>query len=275
MQFLHRRQLLQGRSKVALLAVLFVALAAGTARAYRPFDLTDADVAKRHNIEVAMGPAEFKRVGSEHSLLAPNLSIAYGLATGRELTIEGGNLVALESAPDVPRMQIADVALTVKQVLRPGSLQDKPGWSVAMEPAILFPSRGELHLGAAASLLLSNASKHGTTHFNVEGERLPEAKNAGSVGMIYEAGSHFGVAPAIELKSEAVQGGPPEHSLMFGLIYVPGEEAEYDVALRFARNGDDNIFEVRAGLTWQMSAHKVLEEAGEVVGMPPPRRRRH
>src|ERR1700704_5853549 len=81
--------------RTALGAVLFTALLAGSARAYRPFDLTDADVAKRHNFEIELGPAEFVGVDSEHSLRAPSLAINYGLATGRELVLEGANHVAL------------------------------------------------------------------------------------------------------------------------------------------------------------------------------------
>jgi hypothetical protein len=259
----------------AMIAVLLTALIASAAQAYRPFDLTDADVAKRHNFEIELGPAELIGVDSEHSLRAPNLSINYGLATGRELVLEGANRVALKATPGEPRSSLEDVAFAMKQVLRRGSLQDESGLSVAMEDAILIPERGENHLGAAANLILSSASKRGTTHFNLEAERLPEARNAGSAGVIFEASDHFGIAPAIELKIEAVKGGPPEHSVIFGLIYVPGEEAEYDLAVRLAQAADERIFEIRAGLTWQMSLHKVLEKAGEVVGIPHPRRRRH
>ena len=255
----------------AVVAVLFTALIAGVAHAYRPFDLTDADVATRHNFEIALGPAEYARVDAEHSLRAPNLSINYGLATGRELVLEGANHVALESTPGEPRMKLEGLAFAFKQVMRRGGLQDEPGPSIAMEDAILFPERGEKHLGAAVNLIASSASKLGTAHFNVEGERLAEGRNAGLAGVIFEASDHFGIAPAIELKVEAVDGGLPEHSAILGLIYVPGRETEYDVAVRLAQSGDERIFEVRAGMTWQVSAHEVLQKAG----LESPRRRRH
>ena len=35
------------------------------------------------------------------------------------------------------------------------------------------------------------------------------------------------------------------------------------------------MFEVRAGLTFQLSVHTVIEKAEEAVGLPPPHRRRH
>jgi hypothetical protein len=251
--------------------VMFTVLIAGVAHAYRPFDLTDADVATRHNFEIELGPAEFISVDSEHSLRAPNLSINYGLATGRELVLEGANHVALESTPDEPRMKLEGLAFALKQVLRRGSLQDEPGLSLAMEDAILFPERGEKHIGAAAGLIASSASKRGSAHFNIEGERLPEGRNAGSAGLIFEASDHFGIAPAIELMVEAVDGGLPEQSVIFGLIYVPGHETEYDLAVRMARSGDERIYEIRAGLTWQVSVHQVLQKAG----LESPRRRRH
>ena len=271
----HDRHLSHGAWRPALIAALSAALTTGVAQAYRPFDLTDAEVAKRHNFEIELGPAELMGVDAEHSVRAPSLSINYGLATGRELTLAGANRLALKSTPGEPRARLEDVAFALKQVLRRGSLQDRSGPSVAMEDAILFPERGEKHLGAAAGLILSSASKSGTTHFSVEADRLPEGINSGSAGLIFEASDQFGVAPAIELKVEAVNGGLPEHSVIFGLIYVPGEQAEYDIALRFARSGDAKIFEVRAGMTFQISVHTVIEEAAEAVGLPPPRRRRH
>jgi len=258
----------------AVLIALFAMLTAGVAQAYRPFDLTDAEVAKRHNFEFELGPAELTGVDAEHSVRAPVLSINYGLVTGRELTLEGANRVVLRSTPGEPRAQLEGVAFGLKQVLRRGSLQDKFGPSIAIENAVLFPERGEKHLGAAASLILSSASRPGTTHLNVEAERRPGGINAGSAGLIFEASDHFGVAPAMELKVEALNGGLPEHSVILGLVYVPGEEAEYDVALRFARSGDARIFEVRAGMTFQISVHTVIEKAEEAVGLPP-RRRRH
>lgn len=270
----HFHRIVLSVCRTALGAVLFTALSVGTAQAYRPFDLTDADVAKRHNFEIELGPAEFVGVDSEHSLRAPNLAINYGLATGRELVLEGANHFALKSTPDEPRMKLEGLSFGMKQVLRRGGLQDESGLSLAMEDAILFPERGEKHLGAAANLIASSASRIGAVHFNVEAERLAEQRNAGSAGVIFEASDHFGIAPAIELRVEAVKGGPSEHSAILGLIYVPGQETEYDVALRFARSGDERIFEIRAGMTWQMSVHTVLRKAAEAVGQHP-RRRRH
>ena len=94
--------------------------------------------------------------------------------------------------------------------------------------------------------------------------------------MIFEASDRFGVAPAFELRTQAVEGAPPEHSAMLGLIYVPGEEAEYDIALRLAQSGEDRTIEIRAGLTWQMSGWKILQTAAGAVGEGrPERRRRH
>jgi hypothetical protein len=261
--------------KIAICVLLSSALAAGEAQAYRPFDLTDADVAKHRNVEIELGPAEFIGVDSEHSLRAPNFSINYGMSAGRELTFEGAHHVAFKPAEGEPRSQFEDVAIAMKQVVRRGRLQDVPGPSIAMENEVLFPARGEKHLGGAATLIVSSVSTRGSTHFNVEGARLPEGRNAGSVGMIFEASDKFGIAPAVELNVEAVNGGPPEHSVTAGLIYVPVEKTEYDLALRFARRGDEKIFELRAGLTWQFSGQKALREVASKMGLPPPRRHRH
>jgi hypothetical protein len=261
--------------KSALIAALSIALIAGSAHAYRPFDLTDAAVAKRHNFEIALGPAEFVSVDADHSLRLPNLSINYGLATGRELTLEGANSVTLQSTPGEPRAQREDLEVAMKQVLHRGSLQDAPGPSLAIEGALLVPDRGQQHLGGAANFILSSESKLGASHFNVEGERLPEGRNACSAGVIFEASDHFGLAPGIELRTEGVDGGPPEHSAILGLIYVPGEQAEYDVALRFARSGDEEIFEIRAGFTFQFSVHTLEAVTEAAIHPSQTRRRRH
>ena len=258
-----------------MVAALSTALISGSAQAYRPFEQTDAEVAKRHIIEVELGPAEFIGVGSDYALRAPNLTINYGFARGRELGLEGANHVALNRTPGEPRAQFEDVVIALKQVLRRGSLQDESGPSIAMENEILFPARGEKHLGAAAGLIVSAESRRGAAHFNIAGERLPEGRNAVSAGLIFEASDKFGIAPAIELKVDAVDGGLPAYSAILGLIYVPGQKTEYDLALRFARSGDEKIFEIRAGLTRQLSVHKMLEKAAAAVKLPRPRRRRH
>ena len=261
--------------KSALITALSITLIVGSAHAYRPFDLTDAEVAKRHNFEIELGPAEFVSVDADHSLRLPNLSINYGLATGRELTLEGANSFALQSTPGEPRAQREDLEMSMKQVLRRGSLQDAPGPSLAIEGALLVPNRDQQHLGGSANFILSSQSKLGASHFDLEGGRLPEGRNACSAGVIFEASDRFGLAPGIELKIEGVDGGAPEHSAILGLIYVPGEQAEYDVALRFAHSGDQEIFEIRCGFTFQFSVHRLAEVAAAGTGHPPPRRRRH
>ena len=266
----------RGRLGKTLLAALPASLLlVSGAQAYRPFDLTDAEVARRQNFEIEVGPAEWMGVGSEHSLRAPALSINYGVAKGLELSLEGANRVALEPAPHEPRARLEDIAIAMKQVLRRGSLQDAPGISVAMEDAILLPERGESHLGAAARMIASSAGRLGLAHFNVGAERRPERRDACSAGVVFEAGDKFGIAPAIELEVEAAHGAPAEHSATLGLIYVPGESTEYDLALRVARMGDENILEIRAGSTFQFSGRKALARATSTLGLPLPARRRH
>ena len=88
-----------GRTSVALLLLLSVALS-GSARAYRPFDATNAAVAEQGDIEMEVGPVGFLKEGSGRFLIAPSLILNWGLAADWELVLEGRQFVQLgNSAP--------------------------------------------------------------------------------------------------------------------------------------------------------------------------------
>ena len=59
------------------------------AKAYRPFDGTDAAVVEKGEIEIELGPVEYLRAGAERTLLAPDLRINYGFIAGWEAALEG------------------------------------------------------------------------------------------------------------------------------------------------------------------------------------------
>jgi hypothetical protein len=66
---------------VALAAAAMLTCWAGAARAYRPFDGTDAAVAETGEMEIELGPVEYLRDGADRTLLAPDLRINYGFGT--------------------------------------------------------------------------------------------------------------------------------------------------------------------------------------------------
>ncbi|MGZ6141043.1 MAG: hypothetical protein ACXWLA_10225 [Myxococcaceae bacterium] len=103
-------------------AVLLLLLTAGEARAYRPFDETDADVTELHVLELEFGPLQLQRSAGFTSYV-PTLIVNLGVFPGWEVVVDGLANVPVGS-PRAPGStgQLA-VGLAVKGVVRRGSLQ--------------------------------------------------------------------------------------------------------------------------------------------------------
>jgi hypothetical protein len=108
-----------------------------SAQAFRPFDGTDAAVADTGEVEIELGPVEYLREESERTLFAPDLRLNYGFARDWEATIEGE--LAHTLAGDLPGTSLVGNIASLKTVLREGSLQEKPGPSIATEFDVLLP----------------------------------------------------------------------------------------------------------------------------------------
>src|SRR5262245_23425386 len=95
---------------------------AAPASAYRPFDGTDAAVAKKGEIEIELQPVGRLRDENGANLVAPDVVINYGLSEDWEAVFEGRGQTPL-SPPGPTGLTAAGAFL--KHVLVPGSLQDK------------------------------------------------------------------------------------------------------------------------------------------------------
>ena len=115
----------------------------GEVEAYRPFDGTDAAVAETGEIEIELGPVEYLRVGAERALLAPDLRINYGFIPDWEASLEGKLTHGLTAG--VPGTSLIESQALLKGVLREGSLQEKPGPSIATEFGVLLPGINDQH----------------------------------------------------------------------------------------------------------------------------------
>src|SRR5882762_11367696 len=124
----------------AAFIVLCLLPLAEPALALRPYDSTDADVAKQGEFELELGPVGRRREGSKRLEVAPAVIGNFGLEGDRELVIQGQREVALDREPGEPRSAIVDNGVFIKQVLRQGTLQHAPGPSVATEYGLLLPS---------------------------------------------------------------------------------------------------------------------------------------
>src|SRR5258708_26822110 len=88
------------------------------ALALRPYDSTDADVAKQGEFELELGPLGWRREGSKRIAVAPSVIGNFGLEGDRELVIQGQREYALHREPGEPRSAIVDNRVFIKPWLR-------------------------------------------------------------------------------------------------------------------------------------------------------------
>src|SRR5215468_8363614 len=120
--------------KLALLLLAGAVIWPVSAVAYRPFDSTDAAVADKGAFEVELSPLSYRHDDDGIAWIAPSARLNYGFAQDWEVVLEGQGEHFSRS-----RSQLTEAALSVKGVLREGSLQDQSGWSLATEGSILLP----------------------------------------------------------------------------------------------------------------------------------------
>src|ERR1700730_4648832 len=109
---------------------LAVATSSAPSLAYRPFDGTDAAVAEPGELEIELQPAGVLREPSQKTLIAPAAVLNFGLKNDWEAILQGQ--VETPLSPSGPS-NLTEAGVFLKHVLRPGSLQDKSGPSVATE----------------------------------------------------------------------------------------------------------------------------------------------
>ena len=230
---------------------------AGFAFAYRPFDSTDADVAKAGELEVELGPVQWLRENGKRFLQAPAVIANFGLERERELVIEGRHQVALDPEPDEHRSALVDNAISIKQVLRPGVLQDEAGPSIATEYGVLLPDvHGEHGTGASVAGIVSQRGEVGTVHLNGVLSWTREHEPGLFLGAIFEGPYSWPVRPVAEVFTDQARGSSRTNSGLVGAIWRVRDGLAFDVGLRSAKAGDDQIHEVRLGLTWAFSYRK-------------------
>jgi len=169
-------------------AIATLVLLPASADAYRPFISTDADTAAYGTIELELGFFGLQRQDGRTHGQTPQAVLNYGFRPGFEAV---GQLYLDE--PPVGGARVLDAELSVKNVLRRGVLQDKPGPSVAMDSLLLLPG----------------------------------------AGLIAEHPLAGGVRAVGELAGEAVNTLTPENSGLLGLIWSSGwRDADFDLGAR-------------------------------------------
>jgi len=234
-----------------LCALGMLLLVSEPALALRPYDSTDADVAKRGEFELELGPLGRRREGSKWIEVAPTVIGNFGLAGGRELVIQGQREVALDRGPGEPRSAIVDNGVFIKQVLRHGTLQDTAGPSVATEYGLLLPSvHGEKGTGLSVAGIVSQRTEAVSVHLNAALAWTREHEPGLFLGAILEGPHAWTVRPVAEVFGEQASGSPRITSGLVGAIWRVREDLSFDVGIRRAHDGNEAIRELRLGLTW-------------------------
>jgi hypothetical protein len=243
------------RSVAVLIAAVLVVGWGGAARAYRPFDGTDAAVAETGEMEIELGPVEYLRDGADRTLLAPNVRINYGFTPGWEASLEGE--VAHGLTAGIPRISLVESEALLKGVLREGVLQEKPGPSIATEFGLLLPGVNDEHgTGAVLAGIVSQRWDWTTVHLNAQIELTREQHADYFLDTIIEGPHDWVVRPVAEIFYEREVGLFRTRSALIGAIWQVQDNIAVDFGLRGAHVNDHTVGQIRAGVTFAFGVTK-------------------
>ncbi|HEX9297904.1 MAG TPA: hypothetical protein VF881_18815 [Polyangiaceae bacterium] len=231
--------------------VLGAASCSASAFAYRPFDSTDADVVKPGELEFEIGPVGYLRETDDRFLVVPALIANAGIFERWELVLEGRHRIRTEPVPGEARDELADTALSIKGLLREGSMQNGSGLSVATEVGALLPTtEPETGVGASATLILSERDDFGAAHLNGALFLSRTHRPGALAGLILEGPIAWPVRPVIEGLFQRESDVGAVATGLIGFIWRARDNLSFDGAIRGGRAFDMALVEVRAGLTW-------------------------
>jgi hypothetical protein len=220
--------------------------------AYRPFDGTDAAVAEPGEVEIELQPAGGIRQrtdqGSEKTLIAPAAVFNFGLSEGWEAVFQGQGQTPLSPAGPT---SLTGAGAFLKHVLRPGTLQDKDGPSIATEFGVLLPdSTGENGFGSSVAGIISQRWDWGTVHFNTAAAITREHHADLFAGAIVEGPAKWKVRPVAEIFYEEEFGQAHTVSGLVGAIWQVRDNLAVDIGLRHALVNGRPVEEIRGGVTF-------------------------
>jgi hypothetical protein len=243
------------RAAAALPAAAVLAWWCSAAEAYRPFDGTDAAVAETGEVEIELGPVEYLREGAGGTLLAPDVRINYGFIPGWEAALEGKVAHGLSAA--IPGTSLVESDALLKGVLREGSLQEKPGPSIATEFGVLLPGINDEHgTGAVLNGIASQRWDWGTAHVNAQIALTREQHADYFLDTIIEGPRDWVVRPVAEIFYERDVSLLRTRSALVGAIWQIQDNIAVDFAVRGARVNDHTAGEIRAGVTFAFGVTK-------------------
>jgi hypothetical protein len=231
-----------------VVAVVVLLSVPRVASAYRPFDQTDADTAEVDTIELELGPVKLT-TNDGHVTYGPGGVFNYGFSDAWELVFDYDATIPLGDLGS--SLVLTD--LMVKHVVRPGSLQDRPGPSVAIEVGPLLPTLPTtLHdeIGGSAAVIVSQRFQHVTVHVNGQVEWTRDRAVSTTGGAILEGPQAWRVRPVAEAYVSNERGANL-YSGLVGAIWRWRATVVFDAAVRvFDQDHTGTSSELRVGLTW-------------------------
>ena len=244
---LAQRSLLRHRTLLTVFATGLLLGWTSEAFAYRPFDGTDAAVADPGEVEVELQPAGTQWSREQNLLIAPAVVYNYGFLKDWEAILEGQ--LQTPFSPSGPTNLSASGA-SLKHIIRPGSLQDQPGPSIATEFGVLLPdSNGDNRFGATIDAIVSQRWDWGTVHVNNAVELTRDQRGDIFTDLIVEGPSKWVVRPVAEFFYEEEFGRAHTLSGLVGAIWQVNDKLSFDVGFRHAITNGSSVNEIRAGLT--------------------------
>jgi hypothetical protein len=139
----------------------------------------------------------------------------------------------------------------LKGVLREGTLQEKPGPSIATEFGVLLPGINDQHgTGAVLNGIVSQRWDWGTLHVNAQIELTREQHADYFLDTIIEGPHDWPVRPVAEFFYESDVSVFRTGSALVGAIWQVQDNIAVDFGLRGARINSQTAGEIRAGVTF-------------------------
>ena len=216
--------------------------------AYRPFDSTDAAVADKGAFEVELSPLSYRHDDDGTAWISPSARLNYGFVEDWEAVLEG----QAEHFSHM-RSRVTEAALSLKGVLREGSLQEKEGWSLATETSVLLPGiNADDGAGFELTGIASNRWDWGTIHINVAAELTRDRRLGMFLGAIIEGPDNWPVRPVAEVNYQRTFRTEEETSVLLGAIWKVKDHLAFDFGLRHAWINTRPDEQVRAGVTFTL-----------------------
>jgi hypothetical protein len=153
-------------------------------------------------------------------------------------------------------------------VLREGSLQEKPGPSIATEFGVLLPRiNGERGTGAVLNGIASQRWDWGTVHLNAQIALTREQHADYFLDIIIEGPRDWTVRPVSEIFYERDVGLFRTRSALIGAIWQFQDNIAVDVGFRRARINEHTAGEIRAGVTFAFGVTKGPDILSALTGV--------